>query len=139
MFDTQTASQPDCDALHRIVAAFHVFAASRSLSLVHRYETRLHRIYQRSLRTFIMRRTVKIPNDPSPIFEHSPVAMESLHSPAQAAGSEPFGSAPLSSIPPAPAAPRSSEANIPTSQAPAQSCVSAPRAPLPAKESGVPQ
>jgi hypothetical protein len=139
MFNTQTSSRPDGDALDRLAAAFNVFAASRSLSLVHRYETRLHRMYQRSLRTFIMRRTVKIPNDPSPISEHSRRAVKSPLPPVQAADSEPLGSAPLSSIPPPPAAPRSPENPVTASQAPAEPSVSTPLAPLPAKAPGVRQ
>jgi len=71
LIDTQTARHPEGDALDRMVTAFHGFAAAHSLTLVHRYEARLHRLYQRSLRAFIMRRTVNLPNDPSPISGHS--------------------------------------------------------------------
>jgi hypothetical protein len=72
MFDTQTARPTDGDSLDRMAAAFDVMAAAPSLSLLHRYETRLNLTYQRSLRTLIMLRTVKTPNEPSPISEHPP-------------------------------------------------------------------
>jgi hypothetical protein len=70
MFDTQIARPSDGDGLDRMVVAFDAMAAAPSLSLLHRYETRLNLTYQRSLRTLIMLRTVKKPNEPSPISEH---------------------------------------------------------------------
>lgn len=92
ILDTETAAQPDGDARRRMATAFHGLTAAHSLSLVHRYEARLHRLYQRSLRTFILRRRVDLPNKPSPISEHSPLAVEP--SPAhQAADSEALGNA----------------------------------------------
>jgi hypothetical protein len=72
MFENQIARPPDGDGLDRMVAAFDVMAAAPSLSLLHRYETRLNLTYQRTLRTLIMLRTVKSPNEPSPISEHPP-------------------------------------------------------------------
>jgi hypothetical protein len=74
MFNTHMARSKDGDALDRMAGAFDIMAAAPSLSLLQRYETRQHLMYQRALRTFIMLRTVKIPNDPSPISEHSPPA-----------------------------------------------------------------
>src|ERR1700678_432245 len=74
MFNKQMALQPDGGMTDRMmdhmVVAFDTLAASHSLSLLHRYETRLHLMYQRALRTLIMLRTVEMPNDPSPISEH---------------------------------------------------------------------
>jgi hypothetical protein len=70
MFDTQTAVPPDGDSLDHMVAAFGSMAATPSLSLLHRYETRLNLTYQRSLRTLIMLRKMKSPNEPNPISEH---------------------------------------------------------------------
>jgi len=67
---------PDGDGLDSTVVAFDSMAATPSLSLLHHYETRLNLTCQRSLRTLIMLRTVKFPNDPSPISEHSPLAEE---------------------------------------------------------------
>jgi hypothetical protein len=80
MFNKQMALQPDAGMTDRMmdsmVVAFDALAASHSLSLLHRYETRLHLMYQRALRTLIMLRPADMPNDPSPISEHSPEAAE---------------------------------------------------------------
>ena len=111
MFNKQMALQPDAGMMDQMVVAFDTLAASPSLSLLHRYETRLHLMYQRALRTLIMLRTVDLPNDPSPISEHPepviPVPAPSPAPPTQpdscqppppqpAADSEALGSACLS-------------------------------------------
>jgi hypothetical protein len=76
LIDAQAARHPEGDALDRMVTVFHGPEASHSLSLFNRYETRLHRLYQRSLLTFVVRRSVKAPNDPSPISEHLDLALK---------------------------------------------------------------
>src|ERR1700678_2582366 len=86
MFNKQMALQPDGNMMERMVVAFDTLAASPSLSLLHRYESSLHLMYQRALRTLIMLRTIDqpdddtpnqdLPNEPSPISEHSPPAVE---------------------------------------------------------------
>jgi len=38
---------------------------------MHRYETRLHMVYQRALHNLLLLRAA-VPNEPSPISEHSP-------------------------------------------------------------------
>jgi hypothetical protein len=98
MFNKQMALQPDAAMMDQMVVAFDTLAASPSLSLLHRYETRLHLMYQRALRTLIMLRTIdrpnedppndEIPNDPSPISEHSPPAVEPPPPSQQSADSE---------------------------------------------------
>jgi hypothetical protein len=75
MFNTHMARSKDGDTLDRMVDAVEIMAAAPSLSLLQRYETRQHLMYQRALRTFIMLRGVKVPNDPSPISEHPPEAL----------------------------------------------------------------
>ena len=101
MFENQIARPSDGDGLDCMVAAFDVMAAAPALSLLHRYETRLNLTYQRSLRTLIMLRTVKKPNEPSPISEHPSaipkVAQDAVPPPQQPTDSEALGSAPLSS------------------------------------------
>jgi hypothetical protein len=72
LLDKHIALQPGETAPERMAAAFDHLAASPTLPLLHRYETRQHLMYQRALRTFILLRTVKLPNDPSPISEHPP-------------------------------------------------------------------
>jgi hypothetical protein len=74
MMDTVPAepdSDSDTDPIDRITAAFKTLAASPVLPLMHRYETRLHMIYQRALHNLLLLRTA-IPNEPSPISEHPP-------------------------------------------------------------------
>ena len=56
----------------RIAAAFSALAAGPKLGLLHRYEIRLHRMYQRAMNTFLLLKNTKFPNDPSPISEHLP-------------------------------------------------------------------
>jgi hypothetical protein len=84
--DNQIALQPAVNNADRMATAFDTLAAAPSLPLLHRYETRLHLMYQRALRTLIMLRTVKLPNEPSPISEHPPAA-------PQPADSEPLSGA----------------------------------------------
>jgi hypothetical protein len=84
--DKQIALQPDENNADRMAAGFDTLAASPSLPLLHRYETRLHLMYQRALRTLIMLRTVKLPNEPSPISEHSPPATPTSPDARQDAG-----------------------------------------------------
>ena len=61
------AAQPAGDDVARIAASFRQLAASPELALLHRYETRLHMMYQRALHNIILLRTLGIPNEPSPI------------------------------------------------------------------------
>jgi hypothetical protein len=96
LFDRQMALQPDGGVRDRMAVALDNLAASRSLALLQRYEARDHLMYQRSLRTLILLRTVKLPNEPSPISEHSPSAMEQPQPSRLAADSEPLGNASLS-------------------------------------------
>ena len=87
IMDNAISSQPpDPDELTRITGAFTSLAAQPNLELMHRYETRLHRIFQRALSNLILMRSlqrpdppenIKLPNDPSPISGHSAVARTS--------------------------------------------------------------
>jgi hypothetical protein len=68
---------PDQDELARLTGAFTAVAAQPPLELLHRYETRLHRIFQRALANLILMRSLQelnppaentgLQNDPSPI------------------------------------------------------------------------
>jgi len=75
LLEKQIALQPGETAPERMAAAFDHLAAAPTLPLLHRYETRQHLMYQRAMRTLILLRTVKAPNDPSPISEHPPDAL----------------------------------------------------------------
>jgi hypothetical protein len=62
-------NQPPGDGVARIAAA------SPELNLLHRYEARLHRIYQRALNNLVMLGEPELPNEPNPISEQcAPVA-----------------------------------------------------------------
>jgi hypothetical protein len=76
LLEKQIGLQPDGGNAERMAAAFDRLAAVPALPLLHRYETQKHLMYQRALRTPAILRTVKGPNDPSPISEHSPSAVE---------------------------------------------------------------
>jgi hypothetical protein len=65
-------NQPPGDEAARIAAAFSELAATPELNLLHRYEARLHRIYQRALFNLALLGECKLPNEPSPISEHLP-------------------------------------------------------------------
>ncbi len=65
ILDNEVAARTTGDRLDRMAAAFTDLAAKPSLELMHRYETRLHVIYQRALNNLLLLRTV-LPNEPSP-------------------------------------------------------------------------
>jgi hypothetical protein len=81
IMDNAISTQPpDQDELTRLAGGFTSIAAQPPLELIHRYETRLHRIFQRALANLIQMRSqpeltppenIELPNDPSPISEHS--------------------------------------------------------------------
>jgi hypothetical protein len=73
MLDTAADPGSATKAIDRITAAFKSLAESSSLPLMHRYETRLHMIYQRALRNLLLLRAA-VPNEPSPTSGHSPAA-----------------------------------------------------------------
>jgi hypothetical protein len=61
-------AEPGMDEVGRITAAFTRLATTPELNLMHRYETRLHRIQQRALHNLLLLRDA-LPNEPSPISE----------------------------------------------------------------------
>jgi hypothetical protein len=65
------ANQPPGGDLSRLADAFSQLAASPELNLLHRYEARLHRIYQRALDNILMLGEPELPSEPSPISEQS--------------------------------------------------------------------
>jgi len=71
LLDDAVRSQQSPDELGRIAAAFSQLANSPQLGLIHRYETRLHTIYQRSLHNLLLLRIAPMPNEPNPISGHS--------------------------------------------------------------------
>jgi len=74
-------AQPGNNPLHDLAAAFRQMSGGTLLPLLHRYETRFHNVMNRSLRNLLLLQKQNLPNEPSPIFEHSPepVIDESTH------------------------------------------------------------
>ena len=70
IFENHAKAQPPGDEIDRMAAAFTDPATHPGLGLMHRYETRLHCIYQRALHNFLLLR-LAIPNEPNPISEQS--------------------------------------------------------------------
>jgi hypothetical protein len=70
MLENAAALQPAPDPLDRLTAAFEDLAAKPALGLMHRYQTRLHLNYQRTLHNMLLLRIAAVPNEPSPIPEH---------------------------------------------------------------------
>ena len=71
LMDKAIGNQPPGDDLSRLADAFSQLAASPELSLLHRYEARLPRIYQRALNNVLMLGEPELPKEPSPISEQS--------------------------------------------------------------------
>src|ERR1035441_252605 len=65
------------DEMGRLAAAFNTMADSKALALLHRYETRLNRTYQRGLKNLLLLQTLKVRNEPNPICEHSTAGLAS--------------------------------------------------------------
>jgi hypothetical protein len=65
LMDQAPRNQPPGDQMSRLAAAFSQLAASPELNLLHRYEARLHRIYQRALDNLLMLREPELPNETS--------------------------------------------------------------------------
>jgi hypothetical protein len=83
------------DGPRLLAAAFKNIDDSHGLALLHRYETRLHCMYQRGLRNLQLLRATQAPNEPSPTSEHlPPPAPEPPPEPAPAAESMPEPLAP---------------------------------------------
>jgi hypothetical protein len=62
--------------VERITQAFTGLAAGPELALLHRYETRQTRMYQRALQNLLALRKEKAPNEPNPNSEHGLVMDE---------------------------------------------------------------
>ena len=71
LIDNAVSAHPSADELDRLTAAFSKLASSRESELFQRYETRFHNMYQRSLYSLLLLRTVDLPNEPSPPPGHS--------------------------------------------------------------------
>jgi len=67
LLDKQIALQSDGSDADRMASAFDTLAAAPTLPLLQRYETRLHLMYQRALRTLTVLQKAALPNEPNPV------------------------------------------------------------------------
>ena len=73
IMDTAISREPpDRDELTRLADAFTSVAVHQQLELMHRYETRLHRIFQRALSNFIRMRALTVPPRKKSILPNEP-------------------------------------------------------------------
>ncbi len=82
MLEDAANTQDESDPVGSIAAAFASLSASPALALMHRYETRLHLVYQRSLHNLLLLRALAVPNEPSPISGHLDAAAPGPAQPA---------------------------------------------------------
>jgi len=66
LMDDSINSQSPGDPIERLTAAFSALASTPQLNLLHRYETRLHRMFQRSLHNLLLLRQQESPDEPGP-------------------------------------------------------------------------
>ena len=62
LFDKGIEKRAGADEVERIAGAFSELVAGPELHLLDRYETRLHRMYQRSLHNFLLFRRLDLPD-----------------------------------------------------------------------------
>ncbi len=110
LLDQAVANRHDEAGMARIAGAFSQLAAGNELALIDRYESRLHRIYQRSLHNFLLLREFGNPTEPG-----EPDTGQSPEQPEPAAPVEPAAPPPT---PPAPDLPNSPQPNEPRSAQP---------------------
>jgi hypothetical protein len=70
MLDTNAPDPSNVPPVDRMSTAFQSLANTAALPLMHRYETRLHMLYQRALHNLLLVRAA-VPNEPSPISEQT--------------------------------------------------------------------
>ena len=70
MLDTNAPDPSEVPPVDRMSTAFQSLANTAALPLMHRYETRLHMLYQRALHNLLLVRAA-VPNEPSPISEQT--------------------------------------------------------------------
>jgi hypothetical protein len=82
--DIAISSEPGEAGLTRLAKAFTNASVQLPLELIQRYETRLHRIFQRALSNLVVMRSLdeqyNLQNEPNPISEHSTGALPDSNS-----------------------------------------------------------
>ena len=71
MLEKQIAAQTAAGDLDRTADAFSALADTPATALLHRYEARLHLMYQRAMHNLLLLRVIELPNEPSPVSGHS--------------------------------------------------------------------
>jgi hypothetical protein len=64
LLDLAIAKEPGADEVTRIASAFNSLSQQPQSDLISRYETRLHRMFQRALGNLILLRSIALPNEP---------------------------------------------------------------------------
>ncbi len=72
-----------------IAAAYTALAETPALNLIHRYESRVNKMYQRALNNLLLLREMNLPNEPNPDSGHLAAAPEPPEEPAAAEDPEP--------------------------------------------------
>ena len=67
MLEKQIAAQTAAGDLDRTADAFSALAEIPATALLHRYEARLHLMYQRAMHNLLLLRVIELPNEPNPI------------------------------------------------------------------------
>ncbi len=66
LMNEQLALQPSNDAITRIAGSFSTLSDTNKFAVLNRYESRLHRIYQRALKNLLaIREKQKLPSEPT--------------------------------------------------------------------------
>ena len=88
MLEKQIAAQTAAGDLDRTADAFSALADTPATALLHRYEARLHLMYQRAMHNLLLLRVIELPNEPNPISGHRalPPASEVEERPTPDAG-----------------------------------------------------
>ena len=67
MLEKQIAAQTAAGDLDRTADAFSALTDTPATALPHRYEARLHLMYQRAMHNLLLQRVLELPNEPNPI------------------------------------------------------------------------
>jgi hypothetical protein len=72
IIDNAAATAASSGPVERLAHAFTTLATGPELTLMHRYETRQNRMFQRALANLLLLRKENLRNEPNPEIEHSP-------------------------------------------------------------------
>jgi hypothetical protein len=84
MMNDAAVASPDAGPVARMTYAFRSLSGGPEFALMHRYETRQTRMFQRALNNLLILRTQFLPNEPSPISEQSEVLAPPEPEPSEA-------------------------------------------------------